>query len=480
MLLVIGLTLFALALARAMRAPAGTWRWILGVAATALVASQVLPEGNAFRQDVAGSATTLFWIGLGLAPVAAYAVLVRALRRRIGTDMALAGARAGSGLRGLVRIDADAALAAETSAALRAEAPGAGRSFGWRDADGTMAGHLRLVLRGDLAEIEMLRVASRAPSRRDRVRAARRRRGRGARHGRRADRRAGRGLADAGPAGGGRLPARRRAGAGRGTGSAVDGEDVVSAMEPEELERYARHIVLREVGGPGQRRLRDARVLVVGAGGLGCPALTYLAAAGVGALGVVDDDVVSLSNLQRQPLFATGDVGQPKVRCAEAALGRLNPHVAVEAHPARLGPENAAGIVGGYDLVLDGTDNFATRYLVNRASVAAGRPLVAAAMSQWEGQISLWDPARGGPCFQCVFPEAPAEGLAPSCAEAGIVGALPGVMGSLMALEAIKAITRAGEGLRGRLLIFDALYGDTRRIAVRARAECPVCRGIGA
>lgn len=254
----------------------------------------------------------------------------------------------------------------------------------------------------------------------------------------------------------------------------------MSAMEPEELERYARHIVLREVGGTGQRRLRDARVLVVGAGGLGCPALTYLAAAGIGALGIVDDDVVSLSNLQRQPLFATGDVGRPKVDCAKAALARLNPHVAVEAHRARLGPENAPGLVGAYDLVLDGTDNFATRYLVNATCVAEGKPLVAAAMSQWEGQIGLWDPARGGPCFECVFPAAPAEGLAPSCAEAGVVGALPGVMGSLMALEAIKAVTRAGAGLRGRLMIFDALYGDTRRIAVKARGDCPACRGVGA
>ncbi len=251
------------------------------------------------------------------------------------------------------------------------------------------------------------------------------------------------------------------------------------SLGPDELERYARHIVLREIGGPGQRRLRAARVLAVGAGGLGCPALVYLAAAGVGTLGIVDDDRVGLSNLQRQILFGVADIGAPKVAAAAAALGRLNPHVAVETHAARLDAGNAAALVGGFDLVLDGTDSFAARALVNAACVAAGKPLIAAAMSQWEGQISLYDPARGGPCYACVFPEAPAAGLAPNCAEAGIVGALPGVMGSLMALEAIKAIAGAGEGLRGKLLIFDALYAETRRIAVRARADCPVCGGVG-
>jgi len=250
-------------------------------------------------------------------------------------------------------------------------------------------------------------------------------------------------------------------------------------LAPEELERYARHIVLREIGGPGQRRLRAARVLVVGVGGLGCPALVYLAAAGVGTLGVMDDDAVGLSNLQRQILFGTADVGRPKVAVAAEALTRLNPHVRVETHERRLGADDAAELAAGHDLVLDGTDNFATRYLANAACVAAGRPLVAAAMGQWEGQISLYDPARGGPCYECVFPEAPAEGLAPTCAAAGIVGALPGIMGSLMALEAIKAIAGAGEGLRGRLLIFDALHAEARRIRVGARAGCPCCGGRG-
>jgi len=251
-------------------------------------------------------------------------------------------------------------------------------------------------------------------------------------------------------------------------------------LAPEELERYARHIVLRELGGMGQVRLKAARVLVVGAGGLGCPALLYLAAAGVGRLGVIDDDAVSLSNLQRQVLFGVADLGRPKVEAAAAALARLNPHVEVEPMALRLGPTNAGGLVEGWDLVLDGTDNFATRYLVNAACVAAERPLVAAAMAQWEAQIALYDPARGGPCYECVFPEPPAEGLAPSCAVAGVVGALPGVMGSMMALEAIKALAGAGEGLRGRMLVFDGLWGETRRLGIRARPDCPACGGRGA
>jgi molybdopterin/thiamine biosynthesis adenylyltransferase len=251
------------------------------------------------------------------------------------------------------------------------------------------------------------------------------------------------------------------------------------SLAPEALQRYARHLVLREIGGPGQRRLGAARVLVVGAGGLGCPALVYLAAAGVGTLGIVDDDVVSLSNLQRQILFGTADVGALKVGAAAAALARLNPHVAVEAHAVRLEAANAAGLVAGYDLALDGCDNFATRYLVNAACVAAGRPLVSAAMAQWEGQLGLFHPAGGGPCYACVFPEAPAPGLAPSCAEAGVIGALPGVMGSLMALEAIKVVTGAGDALRGRLLLFDALGAEFRRIGAPVRRDCPVCRGMG-
>jgi molybdopterin/thiamine biosynthesis adenylyltransferase len=254
----------------------------------------------------------------------------------------------------------------------------------------------------------------------------------------------------------------------------MDGEVAVT-LSPEALERYARHIVLREVGGPGQRRLGAARVLVIGAGGLGSPVLAYLAAAGVGALGVVDDDDVSLSNLQRQVLFDTEDVGAPKVEAAAAAIRRINPHVGVEPIRTRVDAGNAAALIGRYDLVLDGSDNFPTRYGVNAAAVATRRPLVAAAMSQWEGQIGVYDPTRGGPCYACVFPEPPAPGLAPSCAEAGVVGALPGVMGSMMALEAIKLLTGAGEPLRGRLLVFDGLYGETRTIAARPLPGCSVC-----
>lgn len=251
------------------------------------------------------------------------------------------------------------------------------------------------------------------------------------------------------------------------------------SFSSDELTRYARHIVLREIGGPGQRRLGDARVLLVGAGGIGSPALLYLAAAGVGMLGIVDDDRVGLSNLQRQIIFGTGDLGAPKVGRAAAAIDRLNPGVCVETHETRLGAENVRGIIDGYDLVLDGSDNFPTRYLVNEACVAARIPLLSAAMSQWEGQIALFDPARGGPCYACLFPEAPAEGLAPSCAQAGVIGALPGVMGSMLALEAIKLIAGAGTGLRGALLIFDGLHAETRRMKAKARRDCPVCGGAG-
>ena len=246
-----------------------------------------------------------------------------------------------------------------------------------------------------------------------------------------------------------------------------------------ELQRYARHIVLHEIGGPGQQRLNAARVLVVGAGGLGSPALLYLAAAGVGTLTVVDDDTVSLSNLQRQVLHATPEIGAPKAESAARALAWLNPHVTVDPVARRLDAAGAADLVPRHDLVLDGSDNFATRYLVNAACVAAGRPLISAAMSQWEGQISLFHPAGGGPCYECLFPEAPAPELTPTCAQAGIIGALPGVMGSLMALEAIKLIARAGTGLRGTLLIFDALHAETRRIRIPARPACPVCHGAG-
>jgi molybdopterin/thiamine biosynthesis adenylyltransferase len=225
--------------------------------------------------------------------------------------------------------------------------------------------------------------------------------------------------------------------------------------------------------------LKSARVLVVGAGGLGSPALLYLAAAGVGRLGIIDDDTVDLSNLQRQVLHGTDELGQPKVDSAARAVARLNPHVEVIPYALRLDGPAAARIVPEFDLVLDGSDNFATRYLVNSACAGAGLPLIAAAMSTWEGQIGFFHPAGGGPCYACVFPERPDPSLIPSCAQAGIIGALPGVMGAMMALEAVKSLTGAGTGLRGALVVFDALHAEFRRFVTRARPGCPVCGGAG-
>jgi molybdopterin/thiamine biosynthesis adenylyltransferase len=244
-----------------------------------------------------------------------------------------------------------------------------------------------------------------------------------------------------------------------------------------ELDRYARHIVLREVGGAGQRKLKDARVLVVGAGGLGSPALLYLAAAGVGTIGVIDDDVVDGSNLQRQIIHSDDRIGMPKVFSAQAAMLALNPFVTVRPYQRRLTPDMAAELLADYDLVLDGSDNFDTRYLVNRVAVAQGKPLIAAAMTQWEGQISLYHPATGAPCYECLFPTRPAAGLAPACAEAGVIAPLPGVIGSRMALEAVKEITGAGTSLRGRLVLFDGLDGDSRTMRVARRSDCACCGG---
>ncbi|WPY93311.1 HesA/MoeB/ThiF family protein [Limimaricola variabilis] len=246
-----------------------------------------------------------------------------------------------------------------------------------------------------------------------------------------------------------------------------------------ELTRYARHITLREIGGPGQGALRRARVLVVGAGGLGCPALTYLAASGVGTIGVIDDDEVDLSNLGRQVLFDEGQIGMPKVHAAAEKLRAQNPHVEIRPYARRLTSEIADDLLEDYDLVLDGTDNFATREIVNAAAVAGAKPLVAAALTQWEGQISLYEPARGTPCWACVFPERPDASLIPSCAEAGVLSPLPGIVGAMMAAEAVKRLTGAGETLAGRLLIHDTLYSETRTIRVKPRRDCAVCGGRG-
>ncbi|GAB4274695.1 MAG: HesA/MoeB/ThiF family protein [Pararhodobacter sp.] len=244
-----------------------------------------------------------------------------------------------------------------------------------------------------------------------------------------------------------------------------------------ELSRYARHMILREVGGPGQKALKHAKVLVIGAGGLGSPALLYLAASGVGTIGVIDDDSVEGSNLQRQVIHTDARIGMPKVFSAQAQMEALNPFVTVRPYHRRLTEDDAETLFAEYDLILDGTDNFDTRYLANRICARLGKPLIAAAITQWEGQISLYDPARGGPCYECVFPERPAPGLVPSCAEAGVIAPLPGVLGSMMALEAVKVLTGAGAPLRGAMLIYDGLYADTRRITTRPRADCPACGG---
>lgn len=242
-----------------------------------------------------------------------------------------------------------------------------------------------------------------------------------------------------------------------------------------ELDRYARHITLREIGGPGQKKLKQAKVLVIGAGGLGSPVLQYLAAAGVGEIGVIDDDVVDNANLHRQVIHRDEDIGLPKVFSAQAAMIAQNPHVLVRPYQRRLNAQFAQDLFAEYDLILDGTDNFETRYLVNKTAAALGKPLVSGALSQWEGQLSVFDPANGAPCYQCIFPEAPSPELAPSCAEAGVIGPLPGVIGAMMAQEAIKVITGAGTVLRGEMVIYDGLFGETRKMTLKRRADCPVC-----
>lgn len=248
-------------------------------------------------------------------------------------------------------------------------------------------------------------------------------------------------------------------------------------LSDEELERYARHIVLREVGGAGQARLRRARVLVVGAGGLGTPLILYLAAAGVGTLGIVDDDRVSLSNLQRQVAYRTEDVGRAKTEAAAAAAQAINPGTALELHPVRLSADNALELIGRYDLVADGSDNFSTRFLVNDACFLAGRTLVSAAVSEFDGQLATYKAhARGGhPCYRCLFPEPPPPDAAPSCSETGILGAAAGVMGTLQALEVLKEILGLGDTLAGRLLIFEALAMRFRTVRVPPDPHCALC-----
>lgn len=252
-------------------------------------------------------------------------------------------------------------------------------------------------------------------------------------------------------------------------------------LSPDQIERYARHIVLKEIGGPGQAKLRAASVLIIGAGGLGAPAALYLAAAGVGRLGLLDHDAVALSNLQRQILFRSSDVGRPKVDAAADALSDLNPDVALDVRMARLSANNAQAQLAGFDLVLDGTDDFTTRFAVNAACHALATPLVSGAVGRWSGQIATFKSgltkdapaAKRLACYRCFVREAPPD--AETCEAVGIVGALTGVIGSMMALEAIKEITGAGESLAGRLMIYDALAAQARTVSLPPDPECPVC-----
>ncbi len=245
-------------------------------------------------------------------------------------------------------------------------------------------------------------------------------------------------------------------------------------LSPSELIRYARHLTLPEVGLAGQERLRGARILLVGAGGLGSPAALYLAAAGVGTIGIVDADVVELTNLQRQILHGTDSVGRLKTDSARTRLADLNPHVEVIVHPVRLASDNAFDILGRYDLCLDGSDNFPTRYLVNDASVLLGKPYIYGSIFRFDGQVSIFA-APDGPCYRCLFSEPPPPDLVPNCAEAGVLGVLPGLIGSLQALEAIKWILAAGDPLVGRLVLVDALKLQFREIQVRRDPGCAVC-----
>jgi molybdopterin-synthase adenylyltransferase len=258
------------------------------------------------------------------------------------------------------------------------------------------------------------------------------------------------------------------------------------SLSGEEIERYARHLVLRDIGGPGQQKLRRSRVLVVGAGGLGAPLLQYLAAAGVGALGVVDDDRVALSNLQRQVIHKTSDVGRAKVESAAEAVARLNPHVAVEAHDLRLTADNAQALISSYDVVADGSDNFATRYLVSDGCFYAKRPLVTAAVGGFDASLTTLRPfetgadGRPNPSYRCLFPVPPAPGSAPACEEAGVLGALTGIVGAMMALEVIREIVGFGEGLVGRLLLMDARAMRFETIRYASDPDNPLWRQTAA
>jgi adenylyltransferase/sulfurtransferase len=251
--------------------------------------------------------------------------------------------------------------------------------------------------------------------------------------------------------------------------------DPLPTLQPAELARYSRHLLLGEIGVEGQRRLAGARVLVIGAGGLGSPAALYLAAAGAGTLGIADFDRVEDHNLQRQILHDTAAVGEPKVRSAARRLRAANPFIRVVEHGEGVTAANAVALFSAYDVIVDGTDSFPTRYLNNDAAALAARPLVYGSVFKFEGQVTVFDPAHGGPCHRCLFPTPPPAGSVPNCGDAGVLGALCGVVGSLQAVEAIKLIVGFGESLRGRLLLYDALRQDFRTLRVSRDPACPVC-----
>ncbi|MBN1218973.1 MAG: molybdopterin-synthase adenylyltransferase MoeB [Anaerolineae bacterium] len=246
-------------------------------------------------------------------------------------------------------------------------------------------------------------------------------------------------------------------------------------LTEDQRHRYSRHTVMPEVGEEGQLKLLDSSVLLIGAGGLGSPAAIYLAAAGVGKIGLVDFDVVDTSNLQRQIIHRLADVDRPKVESAANTIAQLNPDVKVVGYQTQLTSENALDIIGQYDLVINGSDNFPTRYLVNDACVLLGKKLVDASIFQFEGQVTVFDAANGGPCYRCLYPDPPPPGEVPSCAEGGVLGVLPGIIGSLEAVEAIKLILGQGDPLVGRLLLYDALDGEFREVKVHKNLNCPVC-----
>ncbi len=258
-------------------------------------------------------------------------------------------------------------------------------------------------------------------------------------------------------------------------GGAVGGGNGASAtLTQEQVQRYSRHLIMPEVAMEGQQKLRSAHVLVIGAGGLGSPVLSYLAAAGVGTIGLVDFDVVDYTNLQRQIIYSTSDVGRPKLEAAADRVRQLNPDVQLQVHDARLSSDNALSILGGYDLVVDGTDNYPTRYLVNDACVMLGIPNVYGSIFRFDGQASVFC-QKDGPCYRCVYPEPPPPGLVPSCAEGGVLGVLPGIIGTIQATEAIKLILGKGTSLSGRLLVLDAMKMRFREMKLKKDPDCPVC-----